>query len=609
MNQLKRKRPNFQWLLTCSMSALISISAQAGIVVPKPTPHGSTTMSPEMGHILTRVGNYTLAGTPLETIGISGEVIVAEPSQQQGVVYLFNGATATPERIYQFPGVAHTLEFAGFKVAMSNQWAAFASKVYYYSAAPSPVMSYVYIAGKTNGVWASCPIVNTVPNCNSSYRENNSSLSKPLTRIAFGDRGTERDDFDESRLTMEISDKYLVLADSKKSIVRFYRYDAASTNWVLEYDLDDDDYKTVGKAVAIYGDRIAVSQTWAGNPTVSNGKVRIYQRNANNGTWSMSSQVDGNFGTGNFGNNVRMDTNTLVVASGASGLNGSGTRQLVFFALNTIGNPTGESYVVTAPNLNKMSLSGNNLAVSNFVSHPAVTIYSRNTASSTLEWKPTAGLNGDFYNNLNRVTGGGALTGQDDVGLVGDDLSLGWRVFNPDQNGRFMGAVIHEKVSLLDTCRDPKNLVVNCSFDNANNTTFNGSASSANWTLLNHQGGSGTVSYTGRQLRVSISNPGSDMWHIQARTPVNLSQAVRYKLTFRAKADANRSFVVNIGHNGNQDNNWQSYGRENVYATTSWTDYSYEFQVPMDANAFLDFNLGNAGTSAVTIDGVSLKAF
>ncbi|HEY6528426.1 MAG TPA: carbohydrate binding domain-containing protein [Cellvibrionaceae bacterium] len=77
---------------------------------------------------------------------------------------------------------------------------------------------------------------------------------------------------------------------------------------------------------------------------------------------------------------------------------------------------------------------------------------------------------------------------------------------------------------------------------------------------------------------------------------------------FRAKADSNRVFVVNIGHNGNQDNNWQSYGRENVSATTDWTEYSYEFQTPMDANAFLDFNVGNAGTSAVTIDSVSLIA-
>jgi hypothetical protein len=613
MNQLKRMRPNSHWLLTCGISALISISAQAGIVVPKPTPHSNVDISPEMGHILTRVGNYTLAGTPSETIQISGEVIVAEPSQKQGVVYLFNGANATPERVYQFPGVAHTMENTGFKVAMSNQWAAFASKVYYYINSPSPVMSYVYIAGKTNGVWASCPSLNSVPNnCNNSYRDNNSSLSKPLTRIAFGDRGAERDDFDETRLTMEISDKYLVLADSKKSIVKFYRYDATSTNWVSEFELDDDDYKNVGKAVAIYGDRIAVSQTWADNPTVSNGKVRIYQRSTS-GTWTMASQVDGNFGTGNFGNNIKMDANTLVVASGATGFT-SGTRQLIFFNLNSIGNPTGEFKVFTAPNLNKMALSGNTLAVSNNAPNPAVTIYTRSVVGGLVEWKPTTSLNGEFYNNLNRYTGGGSsgsagLTGQDDIGLVGDDLSIGWRVFNVDANNKFMGAVVHEKVSQLDSCRGPKNLVVNCSFDTVNNTTLNSSASSANWTLLTNQGGSGSASYTGGQLRVSISNPGSDMWHIQARTPVNLSQAVRYKLTFRAKADANRNFVVNIGHNGNQDNNWQSYARVTPFATTNWTDFSYEVQVPMDANAFLDFNFGNAGTSAVTIDGVSLVAF
>jgi len=613
MNNVKRKHLNLQWLLTCSISALISIGAQAGIVVPKPTPHGSATASPEMGHFLTRVGNYTLAGTPLETIGISGEATPAEPSQQQGVVYLFNGSNATPERVYQFPGLAHTMEYSGFKVAMSNQWAAFASKVYYSSSSPNPVMSYIYIAAKTNGVWASCPTLNSIPNnCNSSYRDNYSSISKPLTRIPFGER-TEWDQFDESRLTVEISDKYLVLADSKKSIVKFYRYDTTSTNWIPEYELDDADYKNVGKSVAIYGDKIAVAQTWADNPTVSNGSVRIFQRNTN-GTWTMQSQVDGNFGTGNFGNNIKMDANTLVVASGATGLPGgsTGTRQLIFFALDSMGIATGQYYVATTPNLNKISLSGNTLAVSNYVVNPAVEIYSRNTAGTTYEWKRTSGLNGYFYNNLssylNIGSGAGGLTGQDDIGLVGDDLSLGWRVFNPYPDYRFIGAVVHEKVSLLDTCRDPKNLVTNCSFDNVTNTSFNNSASGANWTLLNNQGGSGSASYTNRQLRISINNPGSDMWHVQARTPVNLSQAVQYKLTFRAKADANRGFVVNIGHNGNQDNNWQSHARVYPYATTEWTDYSYEVQVPMDANAFLDFNVGNAGTSAVTIDSVSLKA-
>jgi hypothetical protein len=295
------------------------------------------------------------------------------------------------------------------------------------------------------------------------------------------------------------------------------------------------------------------------------------------------------------------DTN-LVVAGGTT------THLLAFYRINSAERLTGEYYLEpVAQPINHLSLSGDTLAVSGGDPDLTTTIYSRNTASSTLEWKKTAGLKGEFYANRNAV--GFGYPGDDQLALVGDDLSLGWRAYSNDSTKPLLGAVLHEKVSLLDSCREPANLVANCSFDNVNNTTLSGNASGANWTLLNHQGAWSTASYTGRQLRVSIYNAGYDMWHVQARTPVNLSQAVDYVLTFRAKADSNRSFVVNIGHNGNQDNNWQSYGRVDVNATTEWTEYSYEFRgLPMDANSLLDFNLGNAGTSAVTIDSVKLKA-
>ena len=607
MNQLKRMRPNFKWLLTCSVGALVSIGAHAGVIVQKPAPYES--QNAEMGRVLARVGTYTLVGAEQETRKISSDNVVAEPSQFQGAAYLFNGTSATPERTYLLPGLDHSMEHAGWSVAMSNQWAAFVTKPYNKSTTPPAQYdtnaAYIYIAGKTNGVWASCPTLATIENnCNESFRDNGTNISKPLTRIAFGShQGAGPSQLSLNHFALAISDNYLVVADSSKSIVKFYRYDAASKNWIPEFNLDDEDYKTFGKAVAISGDTIAVSSTWEGLPTAYKGYVRIYQRNATTGTWNISSQVDGNFASGNFGQKLKMDGLNLVVASGTD----TGAKHLAFYRLSSNGISLGDPYVVPTQNfINSFSLSGDTLAVAGGFDLP-LTIFARNIASSTLEWKRTTGLQGEFYANRNMGATGGYL-GIDEVGLVGDNLSIGWRAFNSTTPSFFYGAVLHEKVSLLDPCREPKNLVTNCSFDNVNNINLNGNDSGANWTLLTNQGGSGSASYSGRQLRVSIFNPGSDMWHVQARTPVNLSQAVKYKLTFRAKADANRSFVVNIGHNGNQDNNWQSYGRENVYATTNWTDYSYEFQMPMDANAFLDFNVGNAGTSAVTIDSVSLKA-
>ncbi|HMW47409.1 MAG TPA: carbohydrate binding domain-containing protein [Cellvibrionaceae bacterium] len=611
MTQIQPKpRLHAPWILALSISALTALSAQAGIVAPKPAPHGS--QNPEMGRMLARVGTYTLAGAELETVLIPNETTQYEPSQFQGSAYLYNGSNITPERIYRFPGKAHTMEYAGWSVALSNQWAAFATRPYV-SSAPGvqndPTQTYVYIVGKTNGVWNSCPTENSLANnCNNAFRNNGVALTKPLTRIAFGTKSSLPENLDANSFAMAISDKYLVLANSRNSIVNIYRYNSTSKNWDLEFNLDDDDYKTVGRAVAISGDKVAITSSWMpenqSTPGVFNGYVRIYHRNATTGTWSMTSQADGLIAGGNYGYRVKMEGNNLVVAAGTEE-----AHRLYFYRFDSNDRINGSPFVVPfSGRIRGLSLSGETVAVAGGDNNYALSVFSRNTLNSAPEWKRSTSLAGSFYSNRN--FDGQPYQGIDEVEVVGDDLSLGWRAHNSTtQPNNFKGAVIFEKVSLLDSCREPTNLVANCSFDAVTNNSLNTAASGANWSLLSYLGASGSVDYTGRQMRVSINNPGSDMWHVQARTAVNLSQAVNYVLTFRAKADNNRGFVVNIGHNGNQDNNWQSYGRVNVSATTEWTEYSYEFSgVPMDANAFLDFNFGNAGTSAVTIDSVKLKA-
>ena len=84
--------------------------------------------------------------------------------------------------------------------------------------------------------------------------------------------------------------------------------------------MDDDDYKTVGRAVAISGDKVAITSSWLPEgqttPGVFNGYVRIYHRNATTGTWGMTSQADGLVAGGNYGYRVKMEGNNLVVAAG-----------------------------------------------------------------------------------------------------------------------------------------------------------------------------------------------------------------------------------------------------------------------------------------------------
>jgi hypothetical protein len=171
---------------------------------------------------------------------------------------------------------------------------------------------------------------------------------------------------------------------------------------------------------------------------------------------------------------------------------------------------------------------------------------------------------------------------------------MGWRGFSG-----LVGGFIHEKISLIDSCKNPQNLIgSNCSFDDPTST---------DWQFLTHMGAAASPNYAGGQIKTTIYYAGSDMWHIQLRRAVALPATQDYQLSFRAKADNARAITVNLGHNGSQDNNWQSYSREVVSLDTEWATYTYTFaSVPADANAVLDFNLGDEGNDAVTIDSVSL---
>lgn len=131
--------------------------------------------------------------------------------------------------------------------------------------------------------------------------------------------------------------------------------------------------------------------------------------------------------------------------------------------------------------------------------------------------------------------------------------------------------------------------------------------SATNWSVGAYNGAAGYASYANQQLRINVNSAGSDHWHVQAVSPVATPKAGDYILTFRAKATAPRSIVVNLGHNGTSDNNWVSYARRKVELTSEMQTYSYYLPaIPADANARLDFNAGNDGVSDVIIDDVYL---
>lgn len=563
--------------------ALLTLSSAtiAGTVQYKPG--DQNLYAPEFGSALARDGNYTAIGAMQETAAIPGEAIFGNGFLgSQGVVRLFNGSTTTPERIYQFTGNNHLYKKLGAKIAMSSKWLVLLAMDHDFRVNNIP--SVIYIIGKTNNQWTQCPTVNSVVDCTSLVSDLGVSPSQPIIRIPLTERHEIKD------ISIAVSDDYLVIGDNKNSKFTIYKYNATTNSWVVEHTETSLPERRLGTAVAIEGDKVAVSSPFFREgdttPGIEKGTVRVYKRNTN-GTWYVSGNNYGYYTEGNFGRTLDMHSGNLVVSSGQL----TSQPQLTFFRVDSSGSLSAPYTIPTTIDYrNHLSVYGDTAVNASGTSAKSAIIYKRNPVNDT--WSEVNSLDGELYKSQN--TSGYAFNAVDPVKLVGDDLILGWRGVNGNQ-----GAVIHEKVSLIDNCKSPLNLVSNCAFDNASGT---------GWQFLNHQGASASVNYSGSQLNAVIYYGSNVHWHIQARTAVSLATSGTYQLRFRAKADTYRSITVNLGHNGNQDSNWASYGQTTFTPGPEWSEFTFEFNgIPADTNAFLDFNLGNAGTTGVSIDGVKLS--
>lgn len=564
-------RKNIFQLTALHAALVFSTTVSAGTVLVKP---GNYVGNSEFGSAVARSGSHTLVGAFQETVAIPGEDILGGGIGGQGVVYLFNGVNSNPERRYQFAGNDHFFKRAGAKVALSNKWLAFGAPEA--SGSNTEKKSAIYVVGKVNSQWPQCPTVSGILTCDSLVKANGSAGSAPIVKIEFPGYVHAAD------ISLAISDDYLVMGNQATSQLFIYRYNATQARWIPEFESPaDDSGKRLGAGVAIEGDRVAVS---APGFALTNGIVYVYKRNAS-GVWNITGAADGNVFGRNFGHKLDMHGGNLVIASGDY----DGDHGLTFFRVRTDGAILAQTSFAVSHNIQQVSVSGDTAVYTMSESDAVLTVIKRNTLTN--EWRTTTSLNRQLY--LNPQNGNLTYPGSDPLDLSGDDIALGWRSYN--NNG---GAIIHEKVSQIDPCKSTLNLVGNCSFDNN---------SAAGWQFLNHMGASSWASYSGGQLFATIQNPGTVHWHIQARTAIKLNTAGAYRLQFRAKSTTFRDITVNLGHNGNADNNWASYGQQTFRLNPDWTHYQFDFYgVPQDTNAFLDFNLGNAGTAAVTIDGISL---
>ena len=131
------------------------------------------------------------------------------------------------------------------------------------------------------------------------------------------------------------------------------------------------------------------------------------------------------------------------------------------------------------------------------------------------------------------------------------------------------------------------------------------------WELHLETDGSGsTTKVENNTIVITPSAVGGVPYSVQLKQQgIPICEGVEYTLTFDAKADENRTIIIDIE---GPSRNWKRYfGDTTLDITTEMKTYTFTFTMTdeTDADTSLEFNLGQQGsTAAVTLANISLKA-
>jgi endoglucanase len=123
--------------------------------------------------------------------------------------------------------------------------------------------------------------------------------------------------------------------------------------------------------------------------------------------------------------------------------------------------------------------------------------------------------------------------------------------------------------------------------------TSNFSNGTDGWTITNQGGAASSLAATGGKLNVSITNGGTEGWHIQlVRSDIPLTKGKTYRISFKAQAAANRSATFYAGKASDPWNAYSGYNSISVGTTESFYTFSFMMNNPTDPAARLVFDFG-----------------
>lgn len=164
------------------------------------------------------------------------------------------------------------------------------------------------------------------------------------------------------------------------------------------------------------------------------------------------------------------------------------------------------------------------------------------------------------------------------------EFSAGFGIYNPttdEFNTPLVDALLHNEMP------DPIPIVATPVY------VSDFSSGTDGWFLSTQGGAAGSLSASDGKLNVSITNGGTEGWHVQlVKNDIPLHKDKMYRISFKAQATADRGATF---YAGRASDPWNSYsGYSGVSISTSETSFSVSFTMndPTDLAARLVFDLG-----------------
>jgi endoglucanase len=179
------------------------------------------------------------------------------------------------------------------------------------------------------------------------------------------------------------------------------------------------------------------------------------------------------------------------------------------------------------------------------------------------------------------------------------EFSAGFGIYNPttkQYNQGLVDALLHDEM--------PEATPVFASSVYSSNF----SSGTDGWSLNAQGGASGTLSASASELKAVITAGGTESWHLQlVKNNIRLEKDKLYKLSFTAKAEADRSITFYAGKASSPWNAYSSASAVTISSTEATYTSTFTMTSPTDPAARLVFDLGR-NVSDVTIKNVKVEA-